>query len=278
MTPTIETNNQTSIDLSSNASLSSVSTDRPNLNKDYTNSVKATTKTGYNNNNMIVSSYEIQPENDFILNVSSSSEDSGVDYELLPSGHTFIDIQNTSKRLIYNYILHKIDRAFYEPLSLIAWDFFVSLQFTAKKFRHNSDTSRKKRKMYIYQLFHRLNNKLNLSTNDIQWFCTEENNADDEYHCHIIVKCVYPDKSPLEQTRLALMDLINPQIVIIPSQTNSKGEPLHVQTIYFQDRCLRYVLKTNWDQTEPKPYFHSFKFVRWYNRHINRAKKQTITA
>ena len=221
-------------------------------------------------------SYKKYKNNDFqrfteeFRHILNTQKYSGYDYDTFPNGEYFHDLQNTSNSLNISYIEGKYDRAFYYSLKRIRWDLFLSIQFKTPKYNGRSSYDFLKRREFIREFFEEIVVSLNLKQNDLQYFCFEERNSLIGSHLHIIVHCKHPETVSVDQTRLAMLQLLqdNQHIVIIPS-----GHTDHVQKVNYSDRVLKYCLKLRLDDTE-KPYFHSHGFTRFYNRHLNWLAKQ----
>jgi len=189
-------------------------------------------------------------------------------YDTFPEGETFPNLQNTSKSLDISWINRKVDKAFQHSLSKVDWQLFLTLKFLKKSFNSLRPKATWERKRYVWWVMSALRLSLGLSRNDIQYFCTEESNENGEAHYHILIHCVYPHKVSVQATRSMLLHWLDPWIVTIPKKEKKDLEEPHLQTIRDVSRTVSYVLKLPLDQHEPKPFFHSFKFVRFYQRYL----------
>jgi hypothetical protein len=202
--------------------------------------------------------------------ILKKQNNSGYDYETFPEGVYFHDLQNTSNTLNISYIEGKYDRAFYYSLKRIDWHLFLSIQFRTPKYNGRSSSAQLKRRGFIKEFFEEIIVSQNLSQNDLQYFCFEERNSLIGSHLHLVVHCKHPELVSVDQTRLAMLQLLedNEHIAIIPT-----GHTKHVQIVDYSDKVLKYCLKLRLDDTE-KPYFHSNGFTRFYQRHLNWLAKQ----
>ena len=202
--------------------------------------------------------------------ILKKQNNSGYDYDTFPEGVYFHDLQNTSNTLNISYIEGKYDRAFYYSLKKIQWHLFLSIQFRTRKYNGRSPCDYLMRRGFIKEFFEEIIVSQNLSQNDLQYFCFEERNSLIGSHLHLVVHCKHPELVSVDQTRLAMLQLLddNEHIVIIPT-----GHTKHVQKVDYSDKVLKYCLKLRLDDTE-KPYFHSNGFTRFYQRHLNWLAKQ----
>jgi hypothetical protein len=221
-------------------------------------------------------SYKKNNHNDFLRftkefkEILKEERNSGFDYDTFPNGEDIHDLQNTSNTLNISYIEGKYDRAFYYSLKRIDWHLFLSIQFRPYRYKGKSHSSFLNRREFTRTFFEKVTLKLGLSNNDLQYFGFEESNAVEGSHFHIVVHCKRPDKASIEATQQAMLQILqeNHKIVIIPPKHN-----LHIQKVDYSDRTLKYCLKLKLDEQE-KPYFHSFGFITFYNRHLNWQEKQ----
>jgi len=221
-------------------------------------------------------SYKKYKNNDFqrfteeFRHILNTQKYSGYDYDTFPNGEYFHDLHNTSNTLNISYIEWKYDRAFYYSLKKIEWHLFLSIQFRTRKYNGRSSTDHQNRRGFIKEFFEELIVSQNLSQNDLQYFCFEERNSLIGSHLHLVVHCKHPELVSVDQTRLAMLQLLedNQHIVIIPTDHTK-----HVQKVDYSDKVLKYCLKLRLDDTE-KPYFHSNGFTRFYQRHLNWLAKQ----
>jgi hypothetical protein len=220
----------------------------------------------YKNNNY----RDLQRFSEDFRTILKKQNNSGYDYETFPEGVYFHDLQNTSNALNISYIEGKYDRAFYYSLKKIQWHLFLSIQFRTRKYNGRSPCDYLMRRGFIKEFFEEIIVSQNLSQNDLQYFCFEERNSLIGSHLHLVVHCKHPELVSVDQTRLAMLQLLddNEHIVIIPT-----GHTKHVQKVDYSDKVLKYCLKLRLDDTE-KPYFHSNGFTRFYQRHLNWLAKQ----
>ena len=202
--------------------------------------------------------------------ILKKQNNSGYDYDTFPDEKYFHDLQTNSNSLNISYIEWKYDRAFHYSLKKIEWHLFLSIQFRTPKYNGRTSTDHQSRKGFIKKFFKEIIVSLNLKQNDLQYFCFEERNSLIGSHLHLVVHCKHPELVSVDQTRLAMLQLLedNEHIVIIP-----KGHTKHVQKVEYSDKVLKYCLKLRLDDTE-KPYFHSNGFTRFYQRHLNWLAKQ----
>jgi hypothetical protein len=166
----------------------------------------------------------------------------------------------------------KCDMAYYSSLKDIDWNVLLTLKFRKRGFTGISDSASSKRKKYLWELKHDVVSELDLGTNNLQYFCTEEVNSEKEAHFHVIWHSVYKDRCSTERLRETIEKYVDPKHVIIPRSEEGK-EPLHVQTIRSQERVIRYVIKKPIFQEEPKTFHLSHAFVRFIKRHRNWKSK-----
>ena len=223
-------------------------------------------KESYKNNNYS----DFQRFNEDFSKILKKQKNSGYDYDTFPEGVYFHDLQNDSNLLNISYIEGKYDRAYYYSLKKIQWHLFLSIQFRTSKYNGRSDSAFLNRRRFIREFFEEIIVSHNLSQNDLQYFCFEERNSLIGSHLHLVAHCKHPELVSVDQTRLAMLQLLedNEHIVIIP-----KGHTKHVQIVDYSDKVLKYCLKLKLDDTE-KPYFHSHGFTRFYQRHLNWLAKQ----
>ena len=223
-------------------------------------------KESYKNNNY----NNFQRFTEDFSKILMKQKDSGYDYDTFPEGVYFHDLQNDSNSLNISYIEGRYDRAFYYSLKKIQWHLFLSIQFRTPKYNGRSSCDYLKRRGFIREFFEEIIVSLNLSQNDLQYFCFEERNSLIGSHLHLVVHCKHPELVSVDQIRLAMLQLLvdNEHIVIIP-----KGHTKHVQKVDYSDKVLKYCLKLKLDDTE-KPYFHSHGFTRFYQRHLSWLAKQ----
>jgi len=224
------------------------------------------TEEEYKNNNYS----DFQRFTEDFSKILKKQNNSGYDYDTFPDGKYFHDLQTNSNSLNISYIEWKYDRAFHYSLKKIEWHLFLSIQFRTRKYNGKSSSDHQNRKGFIKEFFEEIIVSLNLSQNDLQYFCFEERNSLIGSHLHLVVHCKHPELVSVDQTRLAMLQLLedNKHIVIIP-----KGHTKHVQKVDYSDKVLKYCLKLRLDDTE-KPYFHSNGFTRFYQRHLNWLAKQ----
>ena len=217
-----------------------------------------------NNNN------NFQRLSELLSVVLKKQNNSGYEYDSFPDGKYFHDLQNDSNSLNISYIKGKYDKAFYYSLNKIQWDLFLSIQFRSSKYNGKSNSAFLNRRGFIREFFEEIIVSQNLAQNDLQYFCFEERNSLIGSHFHIIAHCKHPEKLSVDQTRQAMLHLLedNQHIVIIPTDHTK-----HVQKVDYSDKVLKYCLKLRLDDTE-KPYFHSNGFTRFYQRHLNWLAKQ----
>ena len=220
----------------------------------------------YKNNNY----RDLQRFSEDFSTILKKQNNSGDDYDTFPEGVYFHDLQNDSNSLNISYIEGKYDRAFYYSLKKIQWHLFLSIQFRTRKYNGRSPCDYLKRRRFIREFFEEIIVSQNLSQNDLQYFCFEERNSLIGSHLHLVVHCKHPELVSVDQTRQAMLHLLedNQHIVIIPTEHTK-----HVQIVDYSHRVLKYCLKLKLDDTE-KPYFHSHGFTRFYQRHLNWLAKQ----
>ena len=172
-----------------------------------------------------------------------------------------------------NLIRYKVDTSYYHVLREIDWNVFVTLKFRTRKHSGLSDTASWNRKHFLRDLGHEVIGELDLSSNDLQYFWSEEVNSEKQAHLHVLFHRVRPEKCSVEELRASIQRYIDPQIAVVPKKQEGH-EPPHVQTICSQDRVVRYLLKIPFFQTESKVTGHSFGFVRFWNRHWNWKRRQ----
>jgi hypothetical protein len=167
-----------------------------------------------------------------------------------------------------NLIRYRIDAAYYHALAEIDWNVFVTLKFHDLEFKALSDSAFKKRRQCLWDLGHEVIGDLDLSSNDLQYFWSEEVNSEDEAHLHVLFHRVYPEKCSAEELRRSIQRYIDPSIVQVPPTNLHVDEPPHVQTVRSRDKVVRYVLKVPLFQHEPKVVGHSHKFIRFWKRRM----------
>ena len=167
----------------------------------------------------------------------------------------------------------KCDMGYYHALKDIDWDVLLTLKFKKRGFSGTSDSARSNRLNCLWDLKHEVIGELDLGSNNCQYFCTEEVNADKEAHFHVLWHSVYRDKCSTETLRRTIERYVDPEHVIIPPPKEGK-DPSHVQTIRSQENAIRYVIKKPIFQEEPKRFYLSYRFVRFVNRHRNWKSKQ----
>lgn len=202
--------------------------------------------------------------------ILKKQKDSGYHYESFPDGEYFHDLETNSNSINISYIEGKYDKAFYYSLEKIHWDLFLSIQFRSSKYNGKSNSAFLNRREFIREFFEEIIGRLDLAQNDLQYFCFEERNSLIGSHFHIIAHCKKPEKISVEQTKQAMLMILeeNQHIVIIPT-----GHTKHVQIVDYSDKVLKYCLKLKLDDTE-KPYFHSMGFITFYDRHLKWKEKQ----
>lgn len=167
----------------------------------------------------------------------------------------------------------KCDMGYYHTLKDIDWDVLLTLKFNKRGFSGTSDSAKTKRRNCLWDLKHEVVGELDLGTNSLQYFCTEEVNADKEAHFHVLWHSIYRNKCSTETLRKTIEKYIDRENVIIPPSQEGK-EPPHVQTVRSQEKAIRYVIKKPVFQEEPKTFYLSHGFVRFVNRHRNWKGKQ----
>jgi hypothetical protein len=188
-------------------------------------------------------------------------------YGDFPDGDTFINFQDEHKHPSTRYIRRKMACAFQYSLRKVDWQLFLTLKFRRRSYNSLKPAATQERKRYAWELLMGLPKNLLLSRNDIQFFATEEVNANDEAHYHILIFCARPEKASVEATRQMLLMMIDPKIIVVPKMRENQAEEPHLQTIKNLFRAVDYVLKTPIEQQGEKPYFHSEKFARFTLRH-----------
>jgi hypothetical protein len=172
-----------------------------------------------------------------------------------------------------NLIRYKFDTSYYHVLKEINWNVFVTLKFRTTKYSGLSYFPSSRRKHFLRDLGHEVIGELDLSSNDLQYFWSQEVNSDKQAHLHVLFHRVRPEKCSVEELRASIERYIDPDIAIVPKKKDGH-EPPHVQTVRSQDRAVRYLLKIPFFQTDSKVVGHSFGFVRFWNRHWNWKRKQ----
>jgi len=167
----------------------------------------------------------------------------------------------------------KCDMAYYHALKDIDWDVLLTLKFRKGGLSGLSESASFKRKNYLWDLKHEVVGGLDLATNNLQYFCTEEVNADKEAHFHVLWHSVYSEKCSKETLRKTIEKYVDPEHVNVPPSQEGKESP-HVQTIRSQEKAIRYVIKKPIFEEEPKTFYLSHNFVRFVNRHRNWKNKQ----
>lgn len=171
------------------------------------------------------------------------------------------------------FIRKKCDIGYYHALKDIDWDVLLTLKFKTRDFSGTSDSARSRRRNYLWDLKHEVVGELDLGTNNLQYFCTEEVNADKEAHFHVLWYSVYREKCPPDTLRKTIEKYVDPKHVIIPRSETGK-EPPHIQAVRSQEKVIQYVIKKPTSQDEPKEFCLSHGFVRFVNRHRNWKSKQ----
>jgi hypothetical protein len=181
----------------------------------------------------------------------------------------YSDIQSNEEHLIR----YKFDTSYYHVLREIDWNVFVTLKFRTRKHSGLSYFPSSRRKHFLRDLGHEVIGELDLSSNDLQYFWSQEVNSEKQAHLHVLFHRVRPEKCSVQELRASIERYIDPDIAIVPKKKDGH-EPPHVQTVRSQDRVVRYLLKIPFSQTQPKIVGNSFGFVRFWNRHWNWKRRQ----
>lgn len=176
------------------------------------------------------------------------------------------------KTLIGNYLYNNTD-SFFHSMKRIRWDVFATFKFRSNGFKGKSDRARYKRKDFLWTTMKELKVKLSLSNNDLPYFGTEEFNDEDEHHIHLLIHCKNPGKASIEETRTQLLQLLDPGIIIMPSDDSQT----HVQTVESSNDALDYICKLEKGYTEDKPYHLSYGFVNFYHKHLRWITKRQVS-
>jgi hypothetical protein len=179
-------------------------------------------------------------------------------------------LTNTNHSTLTRY---KIDPAYYEALTAIDWNVFVTLKFRAKGYK--SLPAQGERERYVRELGQRVVTDLGLSSNDLQYFWSQEVNSENEAHLHVLFYRVYPEKCSVEQLRCSIERNISPAIVQVPPPNPYGEEPPHVQTVRSPDNVVRYVLKMPLFGKGSKTVGTSRQFTRFWKRHMKWKARST---